>query len=176
MNLKKTRILAIFITFAIGFLCHFAYDLMPNFITSLLFPVNESVWEHMKILYTSILIYGIIDYFILKKFNIEHNNFLISLFITSFISVIIYLALFIPIYYSVGESMFISISLLFITYMLVYIINYHILKTYNLKIYKISILPILIGYVIFGFLTYYPIKTQLFFDTKDEIYGIKEKI
>ena len=30
------------------------------------------------------------------------------------------------------------------------------------------------GYLVFTYLTYFPIKTQLFFDTKDEVYGIKK--
>lgn len=175
MSLKKSRIIAVIGSFILGFIIHFAYQVFPNFIFSIIFPVNESVWEHMKILYSSILIYGIIDYFIGKKFNIQYNNFLFNLFFCSFISIFIYLGLFLPIYYKIGESMFLSISILLITYIIVYIISYYILKSDHFNYNYVWIILIVLGYIVFGYLTYNPIKNQLFFDTHDEIYGIKKR-
>ena len=96
MSIKKTRLISILGIFLISFLAHFMYDLFPNVITSFFFPVNESIWEHMKILFTSTMIYGVFDYILMKKFNIKYNNLLLELFITSFLSVIIYLIIYIP--------------------------------------------------------------------------------
>lgn len=172
MTLKKSRVIAVIGTFLIGFICHFAYDFLPNYVTSIFFPVNESVFEHMKILYTSILIYGIIDYFILRKCDVSFNNFLLNLFILCFSSVFIYLLLFLPIYYNFGENMFISISLMVVVYSIVYYISYWILDN---KEYNLGILPIIficLGYVVFGYLTYNPIKNQIFYDTKHEVFGV----
>ena len=134
MSLKKSRVIAVLGTFVLAFLFHFLYQIFPNFVFSIFFPVNESVWEHMKILYSSIIFYGIIDYFISKKFNIKYNNFIFNLFFCAFISILIYLGLFLPFYYKIGESMFLSISILFITYIIVYIIissvsGHHIRET-----------------------------------------------
>lgn len=175
MSLKNSRIVAIVGTVFLSFLFHFAYNLFPNFIFSIIFPVNESVWEHMKILYSSILFYGIIDYFVGKKFNIKYNDFLFNLFFISFSSIIIYLAMFLPIYYSIGESMFISITLMVVTYIIVYTISYYILEMDNKNYWYIWVIFIVFGYAVFGYLTYNPLKTHLFFDTKDEIYGIKKR-
>ena len=97
MSLKKSRVIAVIGTFVLSFLFHFAYEFLPNFIFSIFFPVNESVWEHMKLLYSSIVFYGIIDYFIGKKFDIDYKNFLFNVCFCSFISILIYLALFLPI-------------------------------------------------------------------------------
>ena len=72
MNLKKIKILAVIGIFILSFLSHFAYEIFPNIIFSFIFPVNESIWEHMKILFTSTLLYGIIDYLLLKKYNIKY--------------------------------------------------------------------------------------------------------
>lgn len=174
MNLKKSRIIAVIGTFILSFVGHFVYGLIPNVVTSIFFPVNESIWEHMKILYTSILLYGIIDYFILKKFDIKHNNFFLNLFVISYSSIIIYLSLFLPIYYNIGESMIISISLMFIVYIIIYILGYYILRMNNKNFNLLWIVFLIIGYIIFGILTYSPIKNHLFFDTEKEIYGIKK--
>ena len=127
MSIKKTRIISILGIFIISFLAHFMYDLFPNVITSFFFPVNESIWEHMKILFTSNLIYGLFDYLIMKKFNIKYNNLLLELFITSFLNVIIYLIIYIPIYLIMGENIIISISLMIIVYSITKYIGYYIL-------------------------------------------------
>ncbi len=174
MSLKKTRVIAVIGTIVLSFIFHFMYDLIPNFISSIFFPVNESIWEHMKLLYTSIVFYGVVDYFLLRKFNISYNNFFLNLFFISFSSILIYLAMFIPIYYTIGESMFVSIGLMVITYIIVYIISYHILRMKENNLKYIWILLIIIGYIIFGYLTYNPIRNHLFFDTNTESYGIKK--
>ena len=49
MNLKTAKILAIINIFLISFPSHFIYDFFPNTFTSILFPVNESIWEHLKL-------------------------------------------------------------------------------------------------------------------------------
>lgn len=48
----STRTLVIFaITTVAGACLHFVHSLLPNVITAFFSPVNESIWEHMKIIY-----------------------------------------------------------------------------------------------------------------------------
>ena len=51
MSLKKLKILGVIMAFLLCFPLHFLYDKIPSFITSIISPVNESIWEHMKILF-----------------------------------------------------------------------------------------------------------------------------
>ena len=175
MSLKKSRIIACIGSIILSFIFHFAYEMLPNFLFSIFFPVNESVWEHMKILYSSIVFYGIIDYFLSKKYNVHYNNFFMNIFACAFSSVIIYLAIFLPLYYSIGESMFISIGVMILTFIIVYVLSYFILRSQDIDYKCVWIILIVLGYVVFTYLTYNPIKTQLFFDTHHEIYGIKKR-
>lgn len=173
MNLAKSRITAVIGIFILCFLSHFLYNWFPNSLFALFFPVNESIWEHMKMIFTSIILYGIIDYIILYKYKIKNNNFYLSLFITALISIPIYLIIYLPIFYKIGENMFINISLMLLDIIIVEVISYYILKRKNYNILNyISIFLIIICYIIFGYLTYHPIKSQLFFDTQEEKYGI----
>ena len=55
MSLKKLKIIGIVLAFLLAFPLHFLYDTFPSFITSIITPVNESIWEHMKIIFGSIL-------------------------------------------------------------------------------------------------------------------------
>lgn len=175
MSLKKSRVIACICTIVLAFIFHFAYQILPNFLFSIFFPVNESIWEHMKILYSSIVFYGIIDYFLNKKYDIGYKNFFMNIFICSVSSIIIYLAMFLPLYYSMGESMFISISIMVITFIIVYVLSYFILSLDDKDYNFLWVVLTIFCYVIFTYLTYNPIRTQLFFDTKDEIYGIKKR-
>ena len=40
-----------FLSILAGSALHFLYDLWPNPLTAVFAPVNESVWEHLKLLY-----------------------------------------------------------------------------------------------------------------------------
>ena len=75
MSLKKIKIIGIITIFALSFLYHFLYQWFPNPIFSIIFPVNESIWEHMKLLYTGILSWGLIEIILLKKNKINYNNY-----------------------------------------------------------------------------------------------------
>lgn len=172
--LKKTRIYAVIGIFLLSFICHFVFDLFPNVLFSIFFPVNESIWEHMKILFTATLLYSFIDKIILKKLNVNYNNYCLQLFISAFISIPIYLIIYLPIYNFIGENMFVSIFLLLIVYIIMQYISYKIMQKKETKIpnYIFSIL-IILTYIIFIYLTYNPPQNYIFYDSENEIYGIE---
>ena len=173
MNLKKAKIISTIGIFLLCFLFHFIYDWIPSSITAIFFPVNESIWEHMKLLFSAVIFYGIIDYVILQKFNIKYNNFFTSLFICAFTIIPIYLIMFLPIYYKIGENMIITIGIMLLAIIISQVISYYILKANDCdKLNIISLILIIISYIIFAYLTYNPIKSRIFFDTKDEKYGL----
>ena len=173
MKLKTIKIIAVIGIFALSFLSHFIYDWFPNVVSSIFFPVNESIWEHMKILFTTILIYGIIDYILLKKNNIYFNNFKAQLFFTAFISIPIYLIFFLPIYNLIGENLFVSISLMLVVYIIISYISYKMLLADDFVILNnISVYLIIIMYFVFTYLTYFPIHNYLFYDIIKNGYGI----
>lgn len=176
MKLKTSKLIAILNIFIISFPAHFLYKFFPNTITSILFPVNESIFEHLKIIFTSILLYGIIDYLILKLNNIKYHNYLFSLFFTSFISIPIFLILYLPIHFILGEYLIITLLLLFITYLISQIISYYILTNkQNTYLNIISIPLIIIIYSIFAYLTYKPPINYFFYDTTTNSYGIHKE-
>lgn len=175
MNLKKIKLIAVIGIFIISIISHFAYELFPNILFSFFFPINESIWEHMKILFTSTLLYGLIDYLLLKKNNIKYNNFSFQLYFTAFSSIPIYLVIYLPIYKLIGENLFISITLMILVYILEQYISYHILKEKEFKILNIISVPIIIIiYLGFIYLTYNPPHTYVFYDIINEKYGINE--
>ena len=128
----------------------------------------------MKILFTATLLYSFIDKIILKKLNVNYNNYCLQLFISAFISIPIYLIIYLPIYNFIGENMFVSIFLLLIVYIIMQYISYKIMQKKETKIpnYIFSIL-IILTYIIFIYLTYNPPQNYIFYDSENEIYGIE---
>ena len=173
MNLKRSRIISTIGIFLLCFLFHFVYDLIPSSLSAIFFPVNESIWEHMKLLFSAVVFYGIIDYIILQKFNIKYNNFFTSLFLTALTIIPIYLTMFLPVYYKIGENIVITIGIMLIAIIISQVISYKILKAKDFdKLNILSLILIIISYIVFAYLTYYPVKNELFFDTKEEKYGL----
>ena len=58
--MKKRYIGAFLAAAAAGALLHFAYDVLPVPLVGLFAPVNESVWEHLKLLFWPMLAAGFI--------------------------------------------------------------------------------------------------------------------
>lgn len=174
--MKKIKIIGVFVIMCLSVLSHFMFEWSNNFIFSILFPVNESIWEHMKLLISPVLIYAFIEYLIYKKRQIKFNNFSLSYGISIIVSIISYLIIYIPIDYLFGHNMIVSIVLLFLDYIFISFISYFILNTKNIKYSKIiGTMLIILTYFIFYYLTYYPIHSYMFYDTKNKIYGIKKE-
>lgn len=174
--MKKVKIFGIFIIFVLSVVCHFLYNLVPNGLFSVLFPVNESIWEHMKLIVTPTLIFCFFEYYIYKRNNISFNNFLLSYGISIIAGIIIYLIIYLPIDYLLSHSALIAISLLFIVFIIIQITSYYIMNYKQIRYGNLIGIVMIIGlYLMFGYLTYNPIESDLFFDTQKKIYGISKK-
>lgn len=166
MNLKKIFINTILI-FLICCVFHFIYNLIPNFLTSLFFPVNESIWEHLKLIFTANIVYTLLSNFYYKNKNI----FLIS-YLRGMLVIIILLTLYLPFRAIFGEIMIATLIILFISILLSEIIIEKTIKKYYRTLNILSIFLIIINFILFAYFTYNPIKTSLFYDTKSDKYGI----
>ena len=172
MSLKKIKIINVVFLFLLSFLWHFMYDWFPNNIFALFFPVNESIWEHMKIIYFCLFMGSILEFVLCKKNNIKINNFYIEAMVKSILGVIFYLIIFIPLYLWLGESMFISISLMLITYIFMEYIGYKILTGEEMNINILPVIIIALGGIMFVILTFYPLHNFFFFYEVKFGYGI----
>ena len=58
--MKKRWFWIFLLTAGVGTGLHFLYDLLPSPVTAIFSPVNESVWEHLKLLYWPMLLAGVL--------------------------------------------------------------------------------------------------------------------
>lgn len=169
---KKFVIYNAILTFLVGFLVHFIYQWLPSIITTI-FPVNESLFEHMKLIYLSPIISSITLYFYFKKKNHDINNYLFGLIVSTIFNIVIFYLIYLPLYYSLGESMFMTLSIYFITIMMSNYLYYLIIEMKNNKILNIiSLITLIIIGCILTYFTYNPLKIDFFRDPKTNVYGI----
>lgn len=173
MNQKRIKIIAIVTVFLLAFPLHFIYEWFPNTFTAIFFPVNESIWEHMKILFDSFLLYSIMEFILLKHFDIHVHNFLFSTFFGALFSIFLYLIIYLPIYPILGESMFFNLTIMLLTIIIIEWIQIWIWKQAHISYLDYtSIIMMVAIYIVFAYLTFYPPKLPIFFDVQDEKYGI----
>lgn len=161
---NKKNIFMIIFLFLLSFLWHFMYDWFPCVLTSIFFPVNESIWEHMKIIFYCLFIGSVLE----KK----GNNYYLNILVKPLVGVLFYLIIFIPLYLIFGESMFISISLMLFTYIIMELLGIKISKQEELNIKALPIIIIILISILFSILTFYPLHNFLFFDSVKLGYGI----
>lgn len=60
-SIKRFCVIGAVVTIILGVISHFVYDWTGgNFFVGLFFPINESTWEHMKLLFFPMLGYALI--------------------------------------------------------------------------------------------------------------------
>ena len=173
MSIRKLKIIGVVVAFFLCFPFHFIYDRFPSFVTSIFAPVNESIWEHMKILFGSIILSGVIQKIIVVSKRLEFNNICFSNFVGAISSIPIFLIIFLPIYYNFGHNLVITIIIMFITIVISEYIAYKVMMMRNLYQENKTILSVVIVYIIFTILSYFPINNNLFIDPITGILGIK---
>lgn len=171
MRRLKFYIINTIIIFLLASLCHFGYTILPNYITAIFFPVNESIWEHMKLFYTPYMIDILILYIYFEKSKILYHNYLISGFISSIFSIFLYLLIYLPLFNFMGNNTFINIFLMIIIIFISQIILLNILKKEEIKFNNFFCIFIIIGFIVFSYLTYNPIHNYIFYDFKYNKFG-----
>lgn len=169
MNEKKLRIIQIVVAILaiiIGTLLHFTYEWSGNDkIIGAFSATNESIWEHLKLAFFPMLLFGIIEYFIVRKFV---NNYIEAKTIGIF-SAIAFIVIFFYTYTGIiGRNFFIIDILTFVFSIIIgEIIAYKLTirdnESTNLsKILSLGILLVLI--ICFIVFTYNPPKLNIFKD------------
>lgn len=174
MNNKKVLFIETITIFLSMFLFHNIYNWFPNFLTASFFPVNESLFEHLKLMFTTQILISLIIYLILKLKGIKFSNYLLCLLISTIVTISLFFLIYLPIYNRFGENLFLTMSIYLITLIIGNIIFYLISKrkhSYILNLISLVIISIIA--VILIYFTFNPLKNDFFFDSIEEIYGIK---
>lgn len=155
MTKKNLKVLGVVVAFLLSFPFHFLYKWFPCFFTSIMFPINESIMEHMKILFGCIIFSGVVQKVVLILRKEKVNNVCFSNFIGAVVSIPIFLVMFLPFYYFVGENMTVTLLMMFLTIVICEYISYVIMNRDDYGFENKTIFFVVMVYGVFAFLTYY---------------------
>lgn len=160
--LKKYTIIGIIFVLITGTLAHFLYDWTGNnHIVGLFTSINESIWEHMKLLFFPMLLYSLI---IIVKFHQEYSCITSALCFGIVIG-----SLLIPIFYYaytsiLGKDFFIlDIGTFILSVIIAFWLSYRLTLSCRLKSYTSSLCTMVcILFVCFLVFTYQPPNAAIF--------------
>lgn len=170
--LKFTIFSGIFVMI-LGTLLHFTYEWSGNntFVASFS-AVNESTWEHLKLLFFPMFLTTILGYFYFRKIS---SNFLCAQLLGILTAILFTITFFYTYTGIVGTNFaFVNISIFFVAVVLGELVSYKILVSdfkCNSYIVLFFITLLLICFITF---TYFTPKIGLFKDPVSGIYGIIE--
>lgn len=172
-RLYKYEIAGFVFVCIVGTLLHFLYDWSGKLaVVGLFCPVNESVWEHLKLLYFPFLIFSIYEY---KKICRDRQNFWLGKYLGVLSGMITILAIHYIVEGAIGKSFtFVDIGSFFVGVLVAFLVSYAIISN-NLLI-KI---PKRVGIVLMGskiaeffLFTFLPPFIPLFQDPTNSTFGI----
>ena len=174
-KIKTAQIIVIILSLIIGTILHFTYELSGenNFVASFS-AVNESTWEHLKLVFFPMLILGIIEYFVVKK---ESNNYIEAKTIGIFTAICFIIVFFYTYTGILGTNFFVIDILIFILSIIIgEYVAYRLMTIENQsttlsKVLSIGILIFLL--LCFRIFTYNQPKVNLFKDPREKITDIQ---
>ena len=176
LNPKLWILIGIPIIFLFGSLMHFAYDWSGQLaIVGIFTPVNESIWEHLKLSIYPTFFWWIIGFFSFNDDNISAYRWFTCCVISVIISPIVITSFYYTYTGALGiHSLFLDIFSLFLGLLIAQCTALHI---YNIaKINKfhfyLSMLISLLIVICFTIFTFSPPKLPIFMDPNTQQYGI----
>lgn len=171
-NLRRWEILGFFWILTIGSLLHFTYDWFEKSpLVGAFSAVNESVWEHLKLSYFSLLFFIFLQYWFVRE---ETNSFFIGKTL-GIIAMNLFIVIFFYSYTWITKKpiLFLDISSFIIGAAICQVLSYKILILNLSKMWNYIGLTIfiLIG-CIFVLFTFNPPRFNIFLDPRTKKYGI----
>ena len=161
MNFKR-NITAFIIISILGTLGHFLYELSGKKMgVGLLFPVNESTWEHLKLLFYPALVYFGGEYLLKYKNN---KTYISASVISIFVGIISIVVLFYTYQGVIGKNIdFINISIYYISVIITLVSQYIIFKNYRCSCNpNLFLIPIVVTIILFAVFSFNPPKLGIF--------------
>lgn len=171
LSILNYEIISTIFVFIVGVLLHFVYEWShESVLVGIFSPVNESVWEHLKLIFFPMFVISLVGKFYFKR---EYPNYL-SNKIKGIMLAMMFIVVF---YYSYTGIIGKDIAILDIGsfFIAVLIGQAYAYKKRNIKCFKwiYLVLPFLIG--LFIIFTFWPPHIGLFKDPINGSYGIRKE-
>lgn len=161
-DLKSHMLTGIIFVSVLGTLLHFAYDASgQNVIVGMFTPVNESIWEHTKLLFFPMLIYSV---YLSKKISPEYPCISTALATGSIMGMVLIIAVFYTYSGIIGfNTAFVDISVFYISVITAFYVAYKLTISCNAERFKVFWYIIqVVAICLFLIFTFFPPDIPLF--------------
>ncbi|MBS5112552.1 MAG: hypothetical protein KHZ15_07685 [Coprobacillus cateniformis] len=150
------------IEFVLGALLHFAYNVFSNPIVAVIAPVNESIFEHLKLVLYPMLFVSLLVWY---RYKNKDLSFLSAIAISIIVGILSVVLIYYFYYFGLGiESLFVDIFLLLLS-IFIGNMSFHWVKVHHIQWpMKISFAIMIILIILFTFWTFFPPDLPLFID------------
>ncbi len=175
-TVRRAQLISFLFTALAGTLLHFVYDWFPDFpLTAVVASVNESVWEHMKILYFPMLAAALVELPFLAP---QHQNFWCIKLLGILTGILLIPALYYTYTGALGVHLtWVDISIFYITAALAYLLETRLLTKEHHRPCRFAraamLLTVALAFV-FLFFTYFPPHLPIFQDPVTMTYGLSK--
>lgn len=171
-NLLIWQVAGLTFTAVLGTILHFLYEWTNLIFLAPISAVNESTWEHMKLVFIPSFIFGIIQSFVGKR---EYKSFWFIKLIGALVGTLLIPILFYTLTAFFGRlSGTVNVIIFFVVIFIEYLTEFLLFKKPDLKINLniISLGILIVTFILFIAFTFYPPTIPLFLDPLTNGYGI----
>lgn len=165
------QIIGFIFTSLLGVLLHFLHDWTNNSkIVALFSSVNESTWEHIKILFVPLFVFAIIQ----SRYFKEYKSFWCVKLVGTVMGMLLIPILFYTLNGAFGKTPdWVNIGIYFVSAAAVFFTEYVLFKreSLNCRYSKLSLLGLCLIAVIYIYFTFCPPELPLFIDPVTQTYG-----
>lgn len=160
-DLKRFCVIGFLVTTVLGVLSHFVYDWTGGgFLIGLFFPVNESTWEHMKLLFFPMLLFALVAG---KRMERQYP----CIYNAMFTGILVGLALIPTLFYIYSgilgfQVAWANIAVYVLSVLVAYVVVYRVAMTCKKKASKVLRIMMYALLVMFMVFTVYPPELGLF--------------
>lgn len=174
-SLKSWSTIGFYTIVVLGFLYHYLFEWTNrSVIIGMMAPVNESVWEHLKLGLWAVLTFSLVEYFVLYE---DVSNF----FFAKAVGILILSGTILLVFYSYTlfsgrPILLLDISSYLLGVLFCQLFSFKIFQSAHSSVLNLSGMIILVGLcILFAAFTFYPPKLELFLDHTTNTYGLGAK-
>ena len=176
-SMKKYMIYGTIAINLLATLNHFLYELSgDNTIVGIFMPINESVWEHLKLAFYPTLVWWVLGYFLYRnKLNIHKGKYISAMIISLMISPVIVVNFYYTYTGALGiQSMILDIfSLLLGVFVAQSVaVNYYEKCEYSTIVFLVLVIIGVMYAALLTYVTFYPPNLPIFIDSTNGLRGI----
>lgn len=163
MKLTYWEFLGILVIVGLGIFLHYAYELSDyNQFVALVAPINESIWEHLKMPFYGMLGFALVEYIFVGK---EAKNFIFAKAFSSILAAFLVVVLYYGYTSFLDHQLYLDIIIFVVAIIIAQLFSYALIKSklFFRGINYIGLIILFAACMVFSSYTYEPPKTNEIF-------------